>query len=84
MQQKEVGNSPVQETSVSYKKEKSMSKTQSTKTKKNNNELAEEIVAMISNDINARSGLGTIWRQLNVDRKSEMLKKWKQRISEIL
>jgi len=84
MQQKEAENLPVQETSVSYKKEKSMNKSQSTKPKKDNNELAEEIVTMISNDINARSGLGTIWRQLNVDRKSEMLKKWKQRISEML
>ena len=47
---------------------------------KSSKEQAKEIVEFISQDINARSGLGAIWRQLNSTRKKEMLDKWEHTI----
>lgn len=51
---------------------------------KNADELTSAIIQFITNDINTRSGIGTIWRQLNTSRREEMLKKWKHGVGEIL
>ena len=52
--------------------------------KKTTEELTESIVHYIIGDINSRSGVGAIWRQLNVSRKAEMLKTWKHNVEKLL
>jgi hypothetical protein len=39
-------------------------------------ELATEIVAVMSKELHLRVGIGPIWRQLNPTRKSEIMEKW--------
>lgn len=39
-------------------------------------ELATEIVTVISRELHLRVGIGPIWRQLNPTRKKEIIEKW--------
>jgi hypothetical protein len=55
-----------------------------TKKTKTDEQLAEEIVQMISTIINQRNGIGEVWRLLNMARKTEIKEKWIYEIKEIL
>jgi hypothetical protein len=39
-------------------------------------ELATQIVAVMSKELHLRVGIGPIWRQLNPTRKKEIIEKW--------
>ena len=39
-------------------------------------ELATELVAVMSKELHLRVGIGPIWRQLNPTRKAEIMEKW--------
>jgi len=41
-----------------------------------NDELATELVAVMSKELHLRVGIGPIWRQLNPTRKQEIMDKW--------
>lgn len=55
-----------------------------TKKTKTDEQLAEEIVQMVSTIINQRNGIGEVWRLLNMSRKTEIKEKWIHEIKEIL
>lgn len=49
-----------------------------------NDELATELVAVMSAELHLRVGIGPIWRQLNPTRKQEIIEKWIGDVEKIL
>jgi len=47
-------------------------------------QLAKEIVDIISKELHVRVGIGPIWRQLAASRKQEIISKWQGDISALL
>jgi hypothetical protein len=47
-------------------------------------ELATELVSVMSKELHLRAGIGPIWRQLNPTRKSEIMEKWTADVELIL